>query len=200
MGIKMSEVTNHTVQKDLEGEAYSHVFEAFQNLKNPITSDMDVDQIVELIREALEDYQFNGINSAFEAFLIVGSSNFPSAESVDFTGVESSLDCLNQEANSIANQFYLEAVHSEVGEIADRVHAICEKAAELGYEGTMQVSGSSIYGWEAHNYETDCGICIWSDEKVPYAYNPKLLEGELWAIEGTASNLTIGACWTPSND
>ena len=193
--------TAHELKNEIHTEAVSHLFEAFQHLKNPITSDMDTDQIGELLREALEDYQFGGVNLQFDAFLIVTGSEFPNAENdMDFTGMDSSMDCLMQEANAVADQVYRELTHEEIGEIADRVAAICEKAAELGYEGTMQVSGSSIYGWEAHNYETDCGICIWSDEKVPYAYNPSLLEGELWAIEGTAANLTIGACWTPAND
>lgn len=195
-------MTASRVKSEIHTEAVSHVFDAFQHLKNPITSDMDANQIGELIREALEGYQFGGVNLQYEAFLIVTSSEFPNPDDdMDFTGMDSSMDCMNQEANSIAETVYREFIGDEVGEIADRVAAICEKATELGYEGAMQVSGSSIYGWEAHNYETDCGICIWSDEKdVPYAYNPRLLEGELWAIEGTASNLTIGACWVPNND
>ncbi len=107
-------------------------------------------------------------------------------------------DVTSIEANDIANQVYYEALGEEVSEVVERVMAIIKKALELGYDGALNFSGSSVYGWEAHNYETDCGICIWSDEKVAYAYNPSLLEGELWAIEGTVNGLHLGACWVPN--
>lgn len=191
------EINTTTIKNDIEGAAESHVLEALQYLQTPITADMDEDQLKELLNEGAEKYQFDGINTNYEAFLIVGSAGFPDAECSDFTGVTSSLECLIIEANDVARQVYLEAVSSEISEVVERIVAINEKATELGYTGKMEVSGSSIYGWEAHNYETDCGICIWSDEKVAYAYNPSLLEGELWAIEGTVSGLTVGACWEP---
>lgn len=195
----MSEANTTTIKNDIEGAAESHVLEALQYLDSPIHVDMDEDQVRDLVRSKAENYSFDGINTCYEAFLIVGSSEFPSAESSDFTGQTSSLECLSIEANDIASQVYYEALGQEVNEAVERIMAIIEKAVELGYDGALNFSGSSVYGWEAHNYETDCGICIWSDERVPYAYNPSLLEGELWAIEGTVSGLHLGACWVPDN-
>ena len=186
------------IKNSITGDASSHVFEALQYLTTPITTDMDEDQIIDLIRAGLEHYQFDGINTYYESFLIVGSSDFPSADQTDFSDCTSSLDCLTREANDIADQVYNEAIGAEIDEVLERIMAIIEKALELDYDGIFQFSGSSLYGWEAHNYETDCGICIWSDEKnVPYAYNPSLLEGELWAIEGEVNGLHMGACWVP---
>lgn len=193
----MTEVNTTTIKNDIEGAASSHVFEALQYLTSPITVDMDLDDVTQVVREAAEKYSFDGINTSYEAFLIVGSSEFPGAECSDFTGQDSSLTCLSIEANDIANQVYGEALGQEVNEVVERIMAIIEKALELGYDGALNFSGSSVYGWEAHNYETDCGICIWSDEKVAYAYNPSLLEGELWAIEGEVNGLHLGACWEP---
>jgi hypothetical protein len=100
-----------------------------------------------------------------------------------------------REANDIAYQVYTACIDSEIDEIAERISEICQVATDKGYTGKMQISGSSIYGWEAHNYETDTGICIWSDE--PGHYYANLLEGELWAVEGEVCGLTVGACWEP---
>jgi hypothetical protein len=200
-GHNMSDIqTAWDVKNWINTEAVSHVFEAVQYMKTPITTDMSEDDIQQAIREGCESYEFSGINTQWEAFLVVTGSEFPNAEDLDFTGMDSSMDCMNQEANQAANELYRSELNDEICEAAARIFAIVEKAQELGFDGQFQVSGSSLYGWEAHNYETDCGICIWSDEKVHYAYNPSLLEGELWAIEGTWNGLTIGACWTPAND
>ena len=185
------------IKNEIISTAVSHVFEALQHLASPINVDMDESEVSDLIRTGLDNYHYDGVGVYFEAFLIVGSAEFPNAESVDFTGCESSLDCLMIEANDIAAQTYQEALSSEIEEVVERIIAISEKAAELGYDGALNFSGSSVYGWEAHNYETECGICIWSDERKAYAYNPSLLEGELWAIEGTVNGLHFGACWTP---
>ncbi len=187
------------IKNDIISTATSHVFEAIQNLSSPITTDTDEDQLSELICSALEHYQFDGVITYYECFLIVGSSDFPEAEQTDFSGCTNSLECLTREGNDIAFNAYNDAIDEEVSEAVERIMAIIEKATELGYDGQFQVSGSSIYGWEAHNYETNCGICIWSDEQCEGCYNPSLLEGELWAIEGTWNGLTIGACWTPAD-
>lgn len=188
------------IRNDIEGEASSHVFEALQNLTSPIDVDMDEDEVRELVRQGADQYSYDGILSNYEAFLIVGSGEFPSSEGHDFTGQTCSLECIMIEGNDIAYQVYYESVSNEVNEVTERIMAIIEKALELGYDGALNFSGSSVYGWEAHNYETDCGICIWSDERSEYAYNPSLLEGELWAIEGEVNGLHLGACWVPNSE
>lgn len=188
------------IKNDIISTAVSHVFEALQHLASPINVDMDESEVSDLIRTGLDKYHYDGVGVYYEAFLIVGSSEFPDAESVDFTGCESSLDCLMSEANDIAAQTYRDAVSEEIAEVVERIIAISEKAAELGYDGALNMSGSSVYGWAVHNYETPCGIAIYNDERLPHSYNPSLLEGELWAIEGTVNGLHFGACWTPEND
>ena len=52
------------------------------------------------------------------------------------------------------------------------------------------------YGWAAHNYETETGIMIWSDE--PGHGIPELLEGELVAVCYSLScGIWIHACFDP---
>ncbi len=188
------------IKNEINSAASSHVCEALQYLTSPITVDMDDDEIRDLIQQGAEHYNYDGIETNYEAFLVVCSSEFPSAESSDFTGQTCSLECLMIEGNDIAYQVYCESLSNEINEVVERIMAIIEKALELGYDGALNVSSSSVYGWEAHNYETDCGICIWSDERKSYSYNPSLLEGELWAIEGEVNGLHLGACWTPNNE
>lgn len=187
------------IKNNITGDASSHVFAVLENLNTPINTDMDEGDLTDLIRAGLEHYHFDGIETYYESFLIVGSSDFPDATQNDFSGCSSSLECLKREANDIAYQVYYEAIEDEINEVVERIMAIIDKAVDLGYDGDFNLSGSSCYGWEAHNYETDCGICIWSDEKHTYSYNPSLLEGELWAIEGSVNGLHMGACWVPES-
>ena len=187
----------YKVKQDIFSTAASHVIESLNNLSSPIEADMNNEQLTDLLTAGIEQYYFEGIHNYYDCYLVVCSAEFPSAGDQDFSGCSNAIECLTNEANEIADEVYREAVNDEIQTIVDRIIDITDKAQDLGYDGEFQVSNSSVYGWEAHNYETDCGICIWSDEKLPYAYNPRLLEGELYAIEGQINGVYISACWEP---
>jgi len=179
--------------KDTINNDISAVIDKFK-----IDTTNDETDIYQMITDAVKDsYPDNGVIYISDAFDIVTSSEWPSAEDLDFTGMTSSIDCLIQQANNIYMTAYDEHLSEMSHELAKEIIEMVNKAIELGFEGEFQISDSTIYGWAAHNYETDEGTCVWSDEELPCAYNPSLLEGELWAIEKTVGPITIGACWYP---
>ncbi|PCJ39023.1 MAG: hypothetical protein COA71_14645 [SAR86 cluster bacterium] len=182
--------------KDLEDNVTNDISNVIDKIK--IDTDADGNDIYQVITDAVKDsYPDNGVIYVNDAFNIITSSAWPSAENVDFTGMTSSLDCLMQEANNAYMIAYDEHLSEISHELAEEIMEMINKAVELGFEGDFEISDSTIYGWEAHNYETNEGTCVWSDEEAPYAYNPSLLEGELWAIEKTVGPMTIGAAWYP---
>ena len=188
---------NYTIKKDIEANAHSTLFEALNYLTTPLSTDMSEEDVRGLIFDASEHYQYDGVLTYYEAFLIVGSSNFPDADEVDFTSCTTSLECLMQEGNSIAYQVYHETLSALIDEAVTSIMLIMGEAEELGYDGAFQFCASSLYGWAPHNYENDEGVCFWNDIEGKTHCFPQLLEGELYAIEGDVAGITFGACWTP---
>ncbi len=79
------------------------------------------------------------------------------------------------------------AVSTAIEEINDRIQEFKDKVEDfqdrfdIGADQAT-ISSSCTYGWQPHNYETEEGVMVWSDEKVAGSYYPQLLEGELFAI------------------
>ncbi len=66
-----------------------------------------------------------------------------------------------------------------------------------------ELSSDCQYGWEAHNYETNKGVMIWSNERnnANGCFNPNLLEGELIAVSfEVAPGCWANIAWTPESD
>jgi len=99
-----------------------------------------------------------------------------------------------------------DAVSNAVSELKANIELYNEEVERLADHYNTDIDldtcsnfGDCEYGWEAHNYETNDGVMIWSDEKVSCAYNPNLLEGESVAVSFKVLGCTyINTCFAPS--
>ncbi len=96
-------------------------------------------------------------------------------------------------------QYAYEALNSLEAE----VQLWSDEVERLGGDPDKFELGECQYGWEVHNYETNEGVMIWSNEKnhPNGCFNPNLLEGESIAVSFQVMGSTyINACWTPERE
>lgn len=180
----MSNITLNNVKENIASQVQSCL--DYKVLE--ITSDMDKDDILQVINEQLEDENIHyDVTYYHEAWEICRSQEFPGADDCDFTGITSASDAVMREAQAIISQIEYEAIGEAVEEVAERFAEICETAADLGYDGKMHVSHGDNYGWNAHDYETNDGTCV-----------HKNLESEkgLTAVVGCHEDVYLSACFT----
>lgn len=163
---------------------------------------MTRDEVEEALNEACSLIAVPEVIYYSEAWHIVSSHELAVAEDtieVDFSHCNTAQECVMEEAQLIYVHHFFEAINEVISEMTESLYEMIEKANEIGRDdGDITISVGSIYGWAAHNYETNEGTCVWSDEVDYFTYNPALLEGELWAIEKTVNGLTFGSAWNPA--
>ena len=144
------------------------------------------------------------ITYVHEAFNVLDCPDFRNHPSVadmkvDFSDETCSFDCVRKEARAWVDAVWYELMAEAIKKIAVEISDVCTVACDFGYEGKIRITLDSLYGWAVCNYQTSGDVCVYSDERFAGAYNPELLEGELWAVEGSYGNLWFSACWHPNN-
>lgn len=124
------------------------------------------------------------VNYYHEAYDIVTSSEFDTNETPDFTGCTNALECIMREAIMSVEGITYEGWYTALDEIKEAANELVNKALEEGYEDIkVSFSNSSVYGWAAHNYETESGLCVW-----------EALEDECFALEISVAGVVISCC------
>ena len=156
-----------------------------------ISTDLDADEIVELITEQLESNSshVNEVVYYHMAWEVVAGSDWNDyeAEGVDFSNCSTSLECVMAEANAIVDNAYNSMVNDIAVELAEEFMTFIEAATAEGFNGQLNITTGSTHGWAVHQKEDEHGIA--------YYYN---LEGEkgLTALEfSMSSNNYISVCF-----
>lgn len=186
---------------EIQTQGYNAFIECVLNNKKSLVfnaSDSECDVLNMLLDETDQSYlDCMDVIYNYEAWQIVGGEcAHTEIEPIDFSDCSTALECLVKEANAINKEILSQGWHEAASEIADRIAHVCETALELGFDGEMRITNSSVFGWVPHNRETLEGCAIYDDEKS--GYFPRKVEGELYAVEHEiASGLYISACWNP---
>lgn len=105
-----------------------------------------------------------------------------------------------------ANTLYYCAMEAEiaeaVNELDDEIDSFRNAVESLGGDpDDARFCTTCSYGWTPHNYEDEDGTMFWNDKRdVPFAYNPELLEGELWAVSKPLKcGLYLELAWRPEH-
>lgn len=186
--------------KDVSDAVDSNISEILDQLN--IDCSNDVDDIVNAIDELLDSNGFDAPDVIYyhEAWGVVAGSDFNDYDpDVSFEGCANSLDCVMREANEIVCEAYYALKGECVQEVAEGIYEVIETILEVGGDESLNLafSGNPLYGWAPHNRETENGIAIYDD--APGYYNPKKLEGELYAVEGRVNGVHVSACWNPDD-
>lgn len=147
-----------------------------------------------------DDYNYEAytVDYYHEAWDIVTDSDF-NCEPQDFSGCETALDCIMQEANASLDDVVREGWEEAFEEAKAALEELVTVAREMGLEDVrVNFTGSSSHGWAVHNRETESGLCIYDDKEG--FYNPEKLEGECYALESSFGGMYISACWTPEDE
>ncbi|GAB2639763.1 hypothetical protein [Vibrio panuliri] len=159
--------------------------------------EIDFDELEEKIRT--QAYEAITPCSTWQAFEIVDSSDFREFDDgeIDYAGKAKSegddwRDLLRAEGDALCNvatsQFVSEiicAFKEEVDNFSTELDSLLTYAELTEESIKVGVSNSCPYGWAAHDYETEEGVCVW-----------KNLEGELTAISHNCEGLHLYACWS----
>ncbi|WPK20363.1 hypothetical protein [Salmonella phage SD-13_S19] len=103
-----------------------------------------------------------------EAWEIVQSSEFDSVEletPLDFSGCESSLNCLMIEANALIQASWREQVEAYIEELAEALEEVVEGCEEFGTIDELVITGGCRFGHIPHLREFDAGdfsVCMWA--------------------------------------
>ena len=116
-----------------------------------------------------------------EAFDIVTDSDFAPDEPIDFSECDNSLSCVMKEAQASVYSASYEGKHEAIEEAKEAIEEVYNIMLDEGFEEfTIKIGTGSYYGWAAHDYETESGVCVW-----------KNIEGECFAVEVELNNLTF---------
>lgn len=185
-------------------DVYEHAFndacEALDSLA--LDCSLDVDDIAQELRDQVDCNSYAPeVIYYSDAWEIVAGSEFNaySAEDLDFSHCQTALDCVMQEANQLVYFAYGDQIAGACEEIAKKVYEVIEQALEIGADEScdVRISSGYLFGWMAHNRESENGVAIY-DDKAGF-YNPEKVEGELYAVEGKAGNSCVSVCWNPSD-
>jgi hypothetical protein len=156
-----------------------------------ISADMDQSEIEELIKEQLGSTCSTAAEVVYyhHAWEVVAGSDWNDyeAEDVDFSNCESSLECVMAEANAVTKNAYNSLVGEIAFELAQEIETFNEAATNEGFEGDVNITSGSTFGWSVHQREDEHGIA--------YYYNLESEKG-LTALEvALSSNNHISVCF-----
>ena len=187
---------------DLLAHARNSIFEIADQLE--ITTSCAGYQIADQIHQTLDAHCYYAPEVIYyaDAWDVVNNSEYNDFEVYpDFSGCAHAVDYVMREAEAIIYQAYASELEQAICEftevIADLVDTL-EIEFDLYACENLTISKSSLFGWAAHNRETETGIAIYDD--APGFYNAEKIEGELYAIETEVNGLFVSACWNPSKE
>lgn len=184
--------------------SYLHIVETCEHIMSESVAELDKDWDMEDLREKATEraHQYADDRCVYyhECLDLIGQLEGEYSLDTEETGKQYAAHEWREAAQFYAVQLVSEAliqgIDDAIGKFEEVYSEVVENTERLGGdESSVFLSHGCPYGWAPHNYETESGVMIWSDE--PGHYNPQLLEGELLAVSGQYGHIYINASFQP---